>query len=571
MRPYSVSWPRTLVGSAAFLVDLVDRDHDRDTGRLGVVERLDGLRHHTVVRRHHEDRDVGGLGTTGTHGGERLVTRGVDEGDATLGAVDLGRDLVGTDVLGDATGLLVDDVGVAQRVEELGLSVVDVTHDGDDRRADDQVVLVALVLTELEVERLEQLAVLVLRGHDLHDVVELLAEQLERLVVDRLGRGHHLAEREQHLHECGRVDTDALGEVRQRRTARQTDGLAVALADTHATDGRGLHGLELLTTGALALATTTRRATRATEGTLGLATLAGTTATGTTATAGTTGEAAGPTGTATGSTGTLATTARGTATGRTATAAAGTAGATAAGTAGTTAGALAERGRGLRHHRRVGTRHAGATGSATVTAGRRTRGTLLVAATGTAGGARGTAGTARGTRRTAVRGCGPTAHALVGRERVVARTRGAGTTHGTRGRALGRRGGRAARLGSLGLGRSGLGSSRLGAGLRARPCRSRGRGGRCGRRLVGCRSSRGLGCRSSRGLDGGLLSGRAGVRRLHRGLGGRGGRLGLGAGPGTGPGRGLLLGSGSCGVGRCLQLLAVLLLELHRDRGFHGG
>ena len=98
---------------------------------------------------------------------------------ATLVAVDLGRDLVGTDVLGDATGLLVDDVGVAQRVEELGLSVVDVTHDGDDRRTDDQVALVALVLAELEVERLEQLAVLVLGGDDLDDVVELLAEQLE--------------------------------------------------------------------------------------------------------------------------------------------------------------------------------------------------------------------------------------------------------------------------------------------------------------------------------------------------------------------------------------------------------
>ena len=96
----------------------------------------------------------------------------------TLVAVDLGRDLVGTDVLGDATGLLGDDVGVAQRVEELGLAVVDVTHDGDDRRTDDQVVLVALVLTELEVERLEQLAVLVLGRDDLDDVVELLAEQL---------------------------------------------------------------------------------------------------------------------------------------------------------------------------------------------------------------------------------------------------------------------------------------------------------------------------------------------------------------------------------------------------------
>ena len=71
-------------------VDLVDRDHDRHVGRLGVVQRLDRLRHHAVVGRDHEDRDVGRLGTTGTHGGERLVTRGVDEGDPALFAVDLG-------------------------------------------------------------------------------------------------------------------------------------------------------------------------------------------------------------------------------------------------------------------------------------------------------------------------------------------------------------------------------------------------------------------------------------------------------------------------------------------------
>ncbi len=277
IRPYSVSWPRTLVGVGVRLVDLVDRDHDRHVGSAGVVERLDRLRHDAVVGRDDQDRDVGGLGTTSTHGGERLVTGGVDEGDATVVAVDLGVDLVGTDVLGDATGLLVDHVGVAQRVEELGLSVVDVTHDGHDRRTDHQVVLVALVGAELEVERLEQLAVLVLGGDDLDDVVELLADQLEGLVADRLGRGDHLTEREQHLDQGGRVDVDLLGEVGQGRAARETYGLAVALADAHAADRRGLHGLELHTTRTLRLATSTRRATSAPEGTLGLATLAGAT------------------------------------------------------------------------------------------------------------------------------------------------------------------------------------------------------------------------------------------------------------------------------------------------------
>ena len=69
------------VGVGVLAVDLVDGDDDRDLGRLGVVDRLDGLGHHAVVGRHHEDDDVGGLGATGPHGGERLVAGGVDEGE----------------------------------------------------------------------------------------------------------------------------------------------------------------------------------------------------------------------------------------------------------------------------------------------------------------------------------------------------------------------------------------------------------------------------------------------------------------------------------------------------------
>ncbi len=61
--------------------------------------------------------------------------------------------------------------------------------------------LAALVLAELDIERVEQLLVLVLRRHDLDVVVELLSKNLQCLGVDGLGRGHHLAEGEQHLHQ----------------------------------------------------------------------------------------------------------------------------------------------------------------------------------------------------------------------------------------------------------------------------------------------------------------------------------------------------------------------------------
>ena len=57
------------------------------------------------------------------------MTGGVEEGDAL--AVDV--DAVRTDGLGDAAGLARRDVGVPDGVEDGGLTVVDVTHDADDR------------------------------------------------------------------------------------------------------------------------------------------------------------------------------------------------------------------------------------------------------------------------------------------------------------------------------------------------------------------------------------------------------------------------------------------------------
>ena len=102
-------------------------------------------------------------------------------------------------------------VGPADGVQQLGLAVVDVTHHGDHRRSGRQVLLATFVLAELDVEALQQLAVLVLGRDDLDVVVELRAEHLQRVVGDRLGRGHHLAQVEQHLDQRAR---------RRRRSSR---------------------------------------------------------------------------------------------------------------------------------------------------------------------------------------------------------------------------------------------------------------------------------------------------------------------------------------------------------------
>jgi hypothetical protein len=100
-------------------------------GRLGVLDGFLGLRHHAVVGRHHQDHDVGGLCAAGTHGGEGLVARGVQEGDHAARRFHV----VGADVLRDATGLARRHLGAADVVQQRGLAVVHVAHDGDHRRA----------------------------------------------------------------------------------------------------------------------------------------------------------------------------------------------------------------------------------------------------------------------------------------------------------------------------------------------------------------------------------------------------------------------------------------------------
>ena len=117
------------IGVGVVLVDLVDRDDDRHLRRPCVLDGLDRLRHHAVIGRHDQDHQVSDLRAAGTHCGEGLVTRRVDE-NHRMAVRRL--DLVGADSLRDAAGLAGGDLGLADRVEDGCLSVVDVTQDRDD-------------------------------------------------------------------------------------------------------------------------------------------------------------------------------------------------------------------------------------------------------------------------------------------------------------------------------------------------------------------------------------------------------------------------------------------------------
>ena len=68
---------------------------------------LDGLRHHPIVGRYHQDNDIRGLGAAGTHGSEGFVPRGIEKDNfAPRRAY-----RISADMLRDATGFALRDIG----------------------------------------------------------------------------------------------------------------------------------------------------------------------------------------------------------------------------------------------------------------------------------------------------------------------------------------------------------------------------------------------------------------------------------------------------------------------------
>ena len=62
------------LGVGVGAIDLVDGKNDGYVGRLSVANGLLSLGHHRIVGRNHNNRNVGNLSTTGSHGRKGFVT-----------------------------------------------------------------------------------------------------------------------------------------------------------------------------------------------------------------------------------------------------------------------------------------------------------------------------------------------------------------------------------------------------------------------------------------------------------------------------------------------------------------
>ena len=91
---------------------------------------LFGCGHHTVVCCNDDDGNIRNLSSSSTHGSKGFVTRCIEK--RNLSAV-FQLHVIGSDVLRNAARLSGNDVGIADIIEQRGLSMVNMSHHSNDR------------------------------------------------------------------------------------------------------------------------------------------------------------------------------------------------------------------------------------------------------------------------------------------------------------------------------------------------------------------------------------------------------------------------------------------------------
>ncbi len=146
------------------------------------------------------------------------MTRRIEESDGFA----VPGDLVGTDVLGDTTGLARRDVRLTDFVQQQGLAVVDVAHHGNDRRTrrhgDDFVVI--LFVEELG----EKLGLFLLTGIDEMDFsADFGGVELDHVVRETLHGGDDLPLEKQETNDVRGTAIELRSHVLGRGTSLDDD------------------------------------------------------------------------------------------------------------------------------------------------------------------------------------------------------------------------------------------------------------------------------------------------------------------------------------------------------------
>ncbi len=194
------------------LVDLVDRDDDRNLGGPRVIDGFFRLRHDAVVGGHDKHNDVRDLCAARAHARERLVARRIHKNHAAV----VHHHFVGADVLRDSAGFASGShIRFANRVEQARLAVVHMPHDGDDGRPRLQTFL-GLFLGDFEHH-------LFFKRNDAHDSAERFRERRRRRHVERLVDAGEYPSIEQRLQKIFRAHIELFRKFADRDAFRDRD------------------------------------------------------------------------------------------------------------------------------------------------------------------------------------------------------------------------------------------------------------------------------------------------------------------------------------------------------------
>ena len=158
------------------------------------------LRHDTIISGDNQHHHIGHRCTTRAHGGEGFMARCINEGYAVPGG---DRDLISANMLGDATRFMGDNIGLAQRIQQAGLAVIHMAHDGDHGRTRQQFGISVLRAFQADFD--------IGFTHALHAMAEFLHDQFGRIGIDILRQRRHDAHAEEAFHHIPTTGSHTIG------------------------------------------------------------------------------------------------------------------------------------------------------------------------------------------------------------------------------------------------------------------------------------------------------------------------------------------------------------------------
>jgi len=177
------------VGIGILFIYFVDGHNNGNIGRPCMVNRLNRLRHDTIVRGNDKDNNIRHKGASCPHSGKSLMAGGINKNN--LFTVDIY--LISTDMLCYSSGLPVSHIRIAYRIKKERFPMIDMSHYGNNRRSWFQVFFAALLFF------LAGLECLLDRNYLLNFISQFCSCKIGGIIIDTLIYRCYNTQRKQRL------------------------------------------------------------------------------------------------------------------------------------------------------------------------------------------------------------------------------------------------------------------------------------------------------------------------------------------------------------------------------------